>query len=127
MAKHPSAKSVPFERLASDYGAIFFRDALARYVITLLHPTFNRNQIERASGDVFFQFQTVSVFHRVKFAVDIDGVVGKAPTTIVDSIHINPSRKDSRGRIAPARFDTALVSNGTESTNLKGKLFAPLV
>lgn len=124
MAKHPSAKGVPFERLASDYGAIFFRDALARYVVTLSHPTFNRNQVERASGDIFFQFRTVSAFHRIKFAIDADGVVGKAPTTVVDSIHISPSRKDPRGRVIPARFDAVLVTNGTESTDLKGQLLS---
>lgn len=128
MAKHPSAKGVPFGKLVSDYSAGFFRDALARYVVTLVHPTFNRNQIERASGDIFFQFRTVSVFHRIKFAIDADGLVGKAPTTVVDSVHINPSRKDSdsRGRGIPARFDTALVTNGTESTDLKGRFLTQL-
>ncbi|KAF7972500.1 hypothetical protein HWV62_17870 [Athelia sp. TMB] len=119
MAKHPSAKSISFERLAGDYGAVFFRDALARYIVGILHPTFNRTQIERASGDIFFHSRAVSVFHRIKFATDADGVVGKTPTSVVDSIHITPSRKDSRGRGIPARFDTALVTDGTESKDLK--------
>ncbi|KAF7974189.1 hypothetical protein HWV62_13231 [Athelia sp. TMB] len=121
MAKHPSTKGVSFDRLVADFGATYFRDALARYVVTLLHPNFNRHQIERASGDIYFQFRTVSVFHRIKFAIETDGVVaGKSPTTVVDAVHINPPRKDSRGRMIPGRFDTALVTSGAGSTELKG-------
>ncbi|KAG1740645.1 hypothetical protein EDB19DRAFT_1908395 [Suillus lakei] len=37
MPKHPTAKAVTIDRLVDDYGATFFREALARYITQLKH------------------------------------------------------------------------------------------
>lgn len=123
MTKHPSARAVSFERLAASYGASFFRDALARFVISFFNPNLTPNQIERLAGDhgdLNFQFRTVSVYHRIKFAIDGGGIDSPAHRTVVDSVHCNPSRVDTRGRAVAARFDTALITNGSDNIILQG-------
>lgn len=47
MAKHPSARAVSFETLTSSYGASFFCDALAQFVVSFLNPDLTQNQIEQ--------------------------------------------------------------------------------
>ncbi|KAJ7204056.1 hypothetical protein GGX14DRAFT_398365 [Mycena pura] len=65
MTKHPSQKSVSFDALARDYGAEFFRDAIARYVITANHPEFSARQVETYSGNLAMPFRTLPVYHKI--------------------------------------------------------------
>ncbi|KAJ7816576.1 hypothetical protein B0H14DRAFT_3111685 [Mycena olivaceomarginata] len=113
MAKNPTLKAVRLTRLVTDYGAKFFRDALARYVVQLNYPTLSRAQVEARSQDLSFSFNSVPVFHRIKFTTE-DPYTARGPEdSIVDSIHVQPSKTLKNGELLPARFDTALINDGT--------------
>ncbi|KAJ7170234.1 hypothetical protein C8R43DRAFT_944758 [Mycena crocata] len=56
---------------------------------------------------------TLSVFHRIKFTTE-DPYTARGPEdSIVDSIHVQPSKILKNGELLPARFDTALINDGT--------------
>ncbi|KAJ7312551.1 hypothetical protein DFH08DRAFT_791323 [Mycena albidolilacea] len=113
MTKHPSLKSVRLSKLTTDHGATFFRDALARFVVHLNHPELSRTQVEARSQDLSFPFNTVPVFHRIKFMTE-DPYTARGPEdTVVDSIHVQPAKTLKNGTELAARFDTAIVNDGT--------------
>ncbi|KAF7342816.1 hypothetical protein MSAN_01997500 [Mycena sanguinolenta] len=113
MAMHPSLKSVRLTRLVTDYGATFFRDALARFVVHLNHPELSHAQVEAASQDLSFPFNDVPVFHRIKYTTE-DPYTARGPEdTVVDSIHVQPRKSLKNGSEVPARFDTVIVNDGT--------------
>ncbi|KAG0699851.1 hypothetical protein DFH29DRAFT_876998 [Suillus ampliporus] len=73
------------------------------------HPT--RNSNEKLRHDIL-PFQTIATFYRVKFhAINAHGY--QDPTATVDSVQHQPPRKDNKGHIVSARFDTVLVNEGT--------------
>ncbi|EPQ54137.1 hypothetical protein GLOTRDRAFT_44196 [Gloeophyllum trabeum ATCC 11539] len=112
MARHPTLKAVPLMRMRKDYGARFFVDAFARFVAQYNHPSFTPTQVEDAAGDVFLPFQTLPVFHMIKFTNEDLLRVGSAVETL-DAVHVRPAKSDPRGRPVPARFDTVLVNLGS--------------
>ncbi|KAJ7826125.1 hypothetical protein B0H14DRAFT_3725210 [Mycena olivaceomarginata] len=113
MTKNPSLKAVRLTRLVADYGAKFFRDALARYITHLNYPTLSRSQIETRSQDLAFSFNSIPVFHRIKFTTE-DPYTARGPEdSVVDSIHVQPQKTLKNGELLPARFDTALINDGT--------------
>jgi hypothetical protein len=122
MTRHPSAKAVRFTTLMNDYGASFFPDALARYLVSLAHPTLSQRQIEQCALHFALPFQKVPVFHRIKFtSVDMYATQQRQVPTVVDSIHVQPATKNKQGKDVPARFDIALINDGTGGhTGLKG-------
>ncbi|KAJ6611148.1 hypothetical protein B0H10DRAFT_1953313 [Mycena sp. CBHHK59/15] len=92
MTIHPSQKSVPFSKLAEDYGAEFFRDAIARYVVTTNNPGFSARDIEKYSANLAMPFRAVP-----------------------------PASKNDRGKEIPARFDTVLINDGNgKETGVNG-------
>lgn len=103
MTKHPSARGVSVGMLNSNYGAAYFRDAVARFTAQWRNPQLNRTQIERAAVNINLPFVHVSTYHRIKFTLGDDN-------TVIDAIHVQPSRKDKTGRRVPGRFDTVLVN-----------------
>jgi hypothetical protein len=107
MTRRPSAHAVSIDRLVADYGATYFRDALARFVVQWNNPGLPPPAVERESVNVQIPFVNVSTYHRIKYVED-----GEATT--VDSIHVQPKRKDKHGRPIPGRFDTVLVHIGSE-------------
>ncbi|KAG1733447.1 hypothetical protein EDB19DRAFT_2001708 [Suillus lakei] len=114
VAKHPSAKAISIDKLVEDYGATYFREALARYITQLNHasnPIPLRSQtLDVLAQDVHFPFRTLPVFHKVKWlSVDARGH-GDATATL-DSVHARPQRSSGSG-LRPRRSDTALVSIG---------------
>ncbi|KAJ7061787.1 hypothetical protein C8F01DRAFT_1013173 [Mycena amicta] len=112
MAKHPTKKSVPFTTLQREYGAKNFVQALSRYIAYVNEPTLSRAQLEHAANDVRLMFNSVPVFHRIKFS-SRDPYVLKGPEDlIVDSIHVQPRRTLPNGDDVPARFDTAVINIG---------------
>ncbi|KAG6905733.1 hypothetical protein DXG01_001083 [Tephrocybe rancida] len=119
MTKHPSIRgAVSFDHLSTKYGATFFRTALAQYVITVNEPALRSNQVERRLWTVHIPFTKVHVWHKIKF-LRLDPVTGWSTTA--DSIHVRPARLDGRDRLAPARFDTALINDGTgDVTGIEG-------
>lgn len=106
MTKHPTKDAVPFSKLETEYGAKFFRDALARYVVKLNDPGLRPANVEDEASHLSFPFRTVPVYHKVKF-------VGSDPSVTLDAVHIKPAGQNKRGQIIPARFDTVLVNDGT--------------
>ncbi|KAG1743084.1 hypothetical protein EDB19DRAFT_584863 [Suillus lakei] len=115
MTKHPTVKHVPLDHIIHDYGATFFTKALARYVIHTNQPDLSAAQLKREAAHVILPFQTVATFHRVKFyAINAHGY--REATATVDSVHCQPPRKDNRGHVVPACFDTVLVNEGDGGT-----------
>ena len=55
MTKNPS-KTVRIQKLETDYGAPFFRDALARFAVQHCHPEYSRAQVENAANIINLNF-----------------------------------------------------------------------
>jgi hypothetical protein len=102
MTRHPSMRGVSIDSLVSDYGASYFRDAFARYVVGWRNPHLNRTQIEHESLNIHIPFINVSVYHRIKFT-------NAGADETVDSIHMQPPRKGARRQEILGCFDVALV------------------
>ncbi|KAG5646261.1 hypothetical protein H0H81_008555 [Sphagnurus paluster] len=128
VAKRPSARNVTFEQISANYGAPFFRTAVARYVILTNEPNLRSNQVERRLWTTRIPFTKVSVWHRIKFLRTSISSTGASCTTTSDSIHVRPATKDKRGRLVPGRFDTALVNDGTgDTTGIDGMALLPVL
>ncbi|KAJ6559035.1 hypothetical protein B0H10DRAFT_1846098 [Mycena sp. CBHHK59/15] len=113
MMKHPTHKAVRLGRLVTDYGAQIFRDALARFVSKFNNPNFTPRQIETESANIIFAFNTVPVFHRIKFTTQDPYTAHGPSNSVVDSIHVQPSKFLKNGEDLPAWFDTVLVNDST--------------
>lgn len=86
-------------------------------------PHLRGAQLQRAMSNFRFHFNAVPVFHRIKYTSYDPYVVGGPKESVVDSIHVQPVRKDKRNRDVPARFDTAVIDDGTgQETGVAGKL-----
>ena len=115
LSKHPSVRSVPLDRIVSDYGAIFFELALKRYISLSNNPGFaTARQLDKSLWEVHPPFTKLPVWHRVKF-LQTDAFTGE--TSTADSIHVTPVRRDRRGRYVPPRFDTALLRLDNEGND----------
>ena len=124
ITKHPSRKRVALEELETSYGARSIQDALAEYFVRLLNKgvRMTRNQIEDAKESWDIPFQSVAVFHKLKFW-NRDGHGFSGRTEILDSIHIRPEWTNKQGKQVPGRFDTALFKEATRGTGVKGFYF----
>lgn len=125
LAKHPSAKAVPFRTLISDYGATYFREALARYIAQQNHlgESLSRTRLEALAANVHLPFHSVAVYHKIKW-LSVDARGHGDPLVTVDSVHVMPCRTGTRRKndALPARFDTALINNGTgQSVGVEGE------
>ncbi|KAG2346551.1 hypothetical protein BDR05DRAFT_878079 [Suillus weaverae] len=98
MTKHPIVKAITIDKIKSDYGALYFRESLARYIAKAALPvnaTVTPAQLEHHAANVHIPFQKVPVFHKVKWvSVDIRGH-GDPPAT-VDSVHARPGRHSGK-------------------------------
>ncbi|KAG2124860.1 hypothetical protein DEU56DRAFT_963130 [Suillus clintonianus] len=120
MTKHPSAKAVSLQKLVNDYGATYFREALARYIARLNcspHHVPRGQELDDLAIDIHFPFRTLPVFHKIKWlSLDTRGH-GDASVTL-DSIHAKPQHH-SGSRLVARRSDTALVDRMTGAPGLK--------
>ena len=66
MALNP-VKSVTFDILARDYGAVDFQDALADFLAHLNNPGVSAYAVRRRAEDTLIPFRSVPVFHNIKF------------------------------------------------------------
>lgn len=98
--------------LKSNYGASFFRDAMAWFTAQWQNPQLNQMQTERSALNINLLFIHVSTYHHIKFTLGDDNAV-------VDNIHIQPSRKDKRGQRVPGWFDTVLVDVDLEGNGIQ--------
>ncbi|KAG2364923.1 hypothetical protein BDR07DRAFT_1449989 [Suillus spraguei] len=116
MTKHPSVKAVTLDKIVNEYGATYFRESFTHYIAKATLPvntTVTSRQLEDQAGDVYLPFQTLPVFHKVKWvSVDVRGLGD--PLVTVDSVHARPgrSRPFASDSVSP-RFDTAFINDGT--------------
>ncbi|KAG1786944.1 uncharacterized protein HD556DRAFT_1449283 [Suillus plorans] len=91
LMKHPNVKAVPIQRLILDYGAIYFREALARYIAQQNHinETLSRRHLEDLAANIVLPFCSVAVHHKIKW-VSIDARGHGDPCVTVDSVHAKP-------------------------------------
>ncbi|KAJ7157665.1 hypothetical protein C8R43DRAFT_1183066 [Mycena crocata] len=112
MAKFPSARGVPITALETKYGATYFHDAFARFVVGFQNPEFSKRQIETAANDIFVPFRKLSTFHKIKFWNE-DPLGRNGAIDTLDVVHIKPGYTNTHGRIIGGRFDTVIVNDGT--------------
>ena len=107
MTRYPSA-SVSINNSKTEYGTDFFCAALARFVILQQNPRMTRARLEQEILDVHLPFNSVSVYHYIRYQDD------NGSESTVDSIRIWLHRKDNKGRTVEGRFDTGLICTGAE-------------
>ncbi len=105
MARNPTIKAVRFGELATQYGVIDFQDALADFIALTNYPGASTARLRTRAADTLIPFQSVPVFHRIKFTSRGDS----EDSEIVDSVVVRPEQRDACDRIVPSRFDTVLV------------------
>ncbi|KAG2344878.1 hypothetical protein BDR05DRAFT_1016338 [Suillus weaverae] len=116
LTKHPSVKGVPIQKLVTEYGAMYFHEALARYVAQLHHPheATTHCHLEDLAATIHLPLRTLPVYHIIKWrSVDAQGHGDLCVT--VDSAHVKPRHvaTSQAGTDVPARFDTVLINDGT--------------
>ena len=124
ITKHPSRKRVSLNELETSYGASSIQDALVEYFVRLSNAgvQMTRNQIEIAMDSFDLPFQSVAVFHKLKFwNRDGQGLSGRTET--LDAIHIRPEWTNKKGSQIPGRFDTALFREAAQGFGVKGMPF----
>jgi len=102
--------------ISEKYRASFFKPALARFIIHLQHPEFNRRQVNAATETFHFPFQKLSVFHHIKFVSHDPFSLDPLADIVVDSIHSEPPQLDKYGKVIPAWFDTAIIKRRMDGT-----------
>lgn len=112
MAKFPSAYGVKLQAVTEKYGAEYFRDAFARFVVDHKNPGLSKRQVEIAAADFFLPFQSVSVYHKIKFWNE-DPLGREETSDALDVVHVKPGYTNKHGRIVGGRFDTVIVNDGT--------------
>ncbi|KAJ7504642.1 hypothetical protein B0H11DRAFT_1709428 [Mycena galericulata] len=121
MTKHPTVKSAKIGRLVDAYGATFFREALAKFVVHYSNPTLTLAQVKLKSHYIHLPFNAVPVFHRIKYTTPDPHAAGGPLDSVIDAVHVQPSRQLASGQDIPGRFDTVLVNDGTgELTGVQG-------
>jgi len=108
MPQHPTLKSVSFQRLASEYGAHIFQDALGDYIARVNYPGVSTATLRNRAANTLIPFFEVPVFHKFKFMAHRN----RDKSEVVDSVQVRPAQPNFRGRIIPGQFDTVLVCGG---------------
>ena len=113
LTKWPSRNAVDLDKIVTEYGAVFFREALSRYLILSRHsgPQLTLNQLERAILYTTIPFTSVPVYHKLKFTKPAGSTHSKRLT--VNAIYVQPERQSKKGPMIPARFDTVFVKIGS--------------
>lgn len=111
MTREPSAKAVPFTRLADAYGATQFSSCLAQFIVETNNPGVSHAEIRRRAARYRLPFNKVPVYHKAKFW-ESDFPRYRHASDEYDVIHAKPSQYDTRNREIPGQFDTALVNMG---------------
>ena len=118
----PSARGVPIDSIPAKYGIVDFHQALAEFILTVIHPKLSLHQIRTLAPRFKIPFNTVSVFFKIKFwNPDAQGHED-IPETL-DCVHVRPAHQDSKGRAIPEHFDTVLVKGaGAQESGVEGTL-----
>ena len=91
MAKNPTLKAVSFNKLSAEYGAVDFQDCLTDFIAQVNHPGVSAAVLRRHSADTLLPFQTVLVFHQIKFTSSNDS----DNSDICDGVIIQPKHVDT--------------------------------
>ncbi|KAJ6562917.1 hypothetical protein B0H10DRAFT_2239780 [Mycena sp. CBHHK59/15] len=113
MTRHPTVKSSKIAQLIAEYGATFFREALAKFIVHHSDPTLSLSQVEAKSHYIRLAFNAVPVFHRIKFTTPDPYTAGGPTDSVIDTVHVQPGCRLGTGHKIPGRFDTVLVNDGT--------------
>jgi hypothetical protein len=95
---------------------------LADFIAQVNYPGASTAVLRTRAADTLIPFQTVPVFHQIKFS----STANSEDSEIIDSVVVRPEHRDSRGRLVPSRFDTVLVHgredvmHGTNGAYQKG-------
>jgi hypothetical protein len=106
LAHRPNARKVSISIFVDKYGATYFREAFARFVVLTRNPSLSPTQLEQALWGVQMPTNNFWAWHKIKF-VSIDQFSQQKSTE--DSIHANP---------AIGRFDTALLQSDNEASGI---------
>ncbi|KAF8342437.1 hypothetical protein F5887DRAFT_1283804 [Amanita rubescens] len=110
MSKFPNVQTISVEDVITQYGAEFFYGAFARFVVLWRHQQKNQPithaRLEQDILDIHIPFTHISVYHHIRFREDT------ADGPVVDSVHIQPHKKDRKGQMIAGRFDTGLFYSG---------------
>ncbi|KAF8999529.1 hypothetical protein BDQ17DRAFT_1391519 [Cyathus striatus] len=103
--------AVTIDKITQEYGAQFFRDALARFVTITNNPGLDSiAQLEHDLWDVHLPTQKFQIWHYIKFTC-------KEPFSnqiyTADSIHARPQYINKKHEVIPGHFDTAYINDGT--------------
>ncbi|KAH9830637.1 uncharacterized protein C8Q71DRAFT_716534 [Rhodofomes roseus] len=109
VTRYPMHKSLSFPVVESRYGAANFQQVLKEYIVRFKHPEISGRQLANIVSVYNLPFRSVSVWHKVKFWNQDAQKRREAPETL-DVIHARPAYRDTQGRLAAGRFDTALVN-----------------
>ncbi|KAI0069583.1 hypothetical protein K474DRAFT_1610247 [Panus rudis PR-1116 ss-1] len=115
MPKHPSKKSVHFDILAQEYGAVNLRKALAQFIAEHRYPGVGPSQVQQETTFTSIDFDRVPVYHKARFWDD--DFPRFRNTNNYDVVHCRPSYVSKRDIQIPGRFDTVLVNNGNNPTS----------
>ncbi|KAG1730425.1 uncharacterized protein EDB91DRAFT_1239108 [Suillus paluster] len=108
MTKHPSAKAVSIDKLVEDYGATYFREALARYIVQLNH----------ANDPITLSGQALDVLALDIKWLSVDARRHGDATVTLDSVHARPQRNSGSQSPLARRSDTALVGLGPDTNDV---------
>jgi len=107
MTRNPT-KMVSLAKIASDYKAPLFSEALQMVVARHQDPTASQDRLNYVAPKIALPFMSVPVFHKVKFW-NQDPYCRPDCSDVLDVAHVRPRRKGKRGWILE-RFDTVLVN-----------------
>ena len=113
MTREPVA-SLTFDKVASEYGASHFRDALAVFLAHHETPTSSHQTPHPTVFQFNFDFNRVSLFHKIKLWIQDPQGLAETEDTL-DVVHARCATTTRRGRDLPARFDTVLVDISSDS------------
>ena len=91
MTKHPTIHAVSFDTIERKY-APYFRAALARYITIINNPHLTPNAVETKAANLDFEFNKVSVYHKMKFRAKTDA---DSEYKVLDSIHAHPGKPNT--------------------------------
>ncbi|KAF7792382.1 hypothetical protein EIP86_003419 [Pleurotus ostreatoroseus] len=112
MTKQPSERGVTFEQLEELFGATFFLEAFAEFIVKTKMPGISNKQAQKLATTTPVPFNTVSVYHKARFWLG-DPNNHRIMADEWDVLHCRHEYDNAKGELVAGRFDTALVNTGT--------------
>ena len=99
MVRNPTIKAVSFDDLSVKYSAVDFQDCLVDFIVQVNNPGALVAVLHARAADTLLPFQSVPVFHRIKFSSS-----NTDDSKICDSVVVRPKQLDTCGRTVPSHF-----------------------